>query len=130
MINLHERMLPTSAGIEPRPPGLHSDGASNWATEAFAVFEANVFFPQEHVIYQWKDTKEELHFSLALLLRDEIMKLSVKSPSDGTLSKYLSMLTSGWTFTSLWANSAHYKLIIFLLFFPENRLWHFMQIVS
>ena len=34
MINLHERMLPTSAGLNPRPPGLQSDGASNWATEA------------------------------------------------------------------------------------------------
>ena len=33
-INLHERMLPTSAGLNPRPPGLQSDGASNWATEA------------------------------------------------------------------------------------------------
>ena len=30
------------------------------------------------------------------------------------------------TFTTLWADN---KLIIFL-FFPENRLWHFMQIVS
>ena len=35
MINLHERMLPTSVGgWNPRPPGLQSDGASNWATEA------------------------------------------------------------------------------------------------
>ena len=25
MINLHERMLPTSAAVEPRPPGLQSD---------------------------------------------------------------------------------------------------------
>ena len=29
--------------------------------------------------------------------------------------------------TTLWADD---KLIIFFLFFPENRLWHFMQIVS
>ena len=34
MINLHERMLPTLAGVNPRPPGPQSDGASNWATEA------------------------------------------------------------------------------------------------
>ena len=27
-------MLLTSAGVNPRPPGLQSDGASNWATEA------------------------------------------------------------------------------------------------
>ena len=31
------------------------------------------------------------------------------------------------TFTILRANSAHNKLMIF---FPENRIWHFMQIVS
>ena len=34
MINLHERMLPTSAGVEPATSGLQSDGASNWATKA------------------------------------------------------------------------------------------------
>ena len=26
MINLHERMLPTSAGLNPRPPGIQSNG--------------------------------------------------------------------------------------------------------
>ena len=34
MINLHERMLPTSAGLNPRPPRLQLDGAANWATKA------------------------------------------------------------------------------------------------
>ena len=34
------------------------------------------------------------------------------------------------TFRTLLANSAGDKLIIFFLFFPENRTWHFMQIVS
>ena len=36
------------------------------------------------------------------------------------------------TFTTLWANSADDQLVyIFLFFFsPEDRLWHFMQIVS
>ena len=34
MINLHERMLPTTAGIEPATSWSQSDGASNWATEA------------------------------------------------------------------------------------------------
>ena len=33
-------------------------------------------------------------------------------------------------FTTLWAYSADNKLVIFFLFFPENRIWHFMQIVS
>ena len=34
------------------------------------------------------------------------------------------------TFTFLWANSADDKLVVFFLFFPENRILHFMQIVS
>ena len=31
---------------------------------------------------------------------------------------------------TLWANLADDKLVIFFLFSPENRIWHFMQIVS
>ena len=34
------------------------------------------------------------------------------------------------TFTTLWANSSDDKMTIVFLFFPENRLWHFMQTVS
>ena len=34
------------------------------------------------------------------------------------------------TFTTLLANSANDKLVIVFLFFPENRIQHFMQIVS
>ena len=34
------------------------------------------------------------------------------------------------TFTTFLANSADDKLIFFFLFFPENRIWHFVQIVS
>ena len=32
MINLHERMLRPRRGLNPRPPGLQSDGASNSAS--------------------------------------------------------------------------------------------------
>ena len=34
------------------------------------------------------------------------------------------------TFATLCANSEDGKLLLFFLFFPENRIWHFMQIVS
>ena len=35
------------------------------------------------------------------------------------------------TFTSLWANSAVDKLMIFFSYFsPEKKIWHFKQIVS
>ena len=33
-------------------------------------------------------------------------------------------------FTPVWENSAEDILMIFFLFFSENRIWHFMQIVS
>ena len=32
--------------------------------------------------------------------------------------------------TILWANSADDKLMIFFLLSPENRIWHFMHIIS
>ena len=35
-----------------------------------------------------------------------------------------------FTSTTLWANSADDKLVVFFLFFPENRIWHCKQIVS
>ena len=34
------------------------------------------------------------------------------------------------TFTALWVKSADNNLTIFFLFFPENRLWPFLQIIS
>ena len=34
------------------------------------------------------------------------------------------------TITTLWDNSVDAKLTIFFFFFPQNRPWHFMQIVS
>ena len=33
------------------------------------------------------------------------------------------------TFIAPYANSADDKLVIVLLYFPENGIWHFMQIV-
>ena len=30
----------------------------------------------------------------------------------------------------MYADSADDKLMLFILFFQENRMWHFMQIVS
>ena len=33
------------------------------------------------------------------------------------------------TFAILWTNSADNKFVNFFLFFPENWIWHFMQIV-
>ena len=40
------------------------------------------------------------------------------------------VVNSVLTFTTLLANSADNKLVIFFLFFPENRFWYFIKIVS
>ena len=54
MINLQERMLPTSAELNPRPPGLQSDGASNWATEADLCYIDNWTYSLEVKEYYFK----------------------------------------------------------------------------
>ena len=46
------------------------------------------------------------------------------------LSDFYCQVSIRLTFTSLWANLAEDKLVIFVLLFLENRFWHFMQIVS
>ena len=40
---------------------------------------------------------------------------------------YAGQLISGLTLTTLWADSADDKLIIFFLFFLANWIWHFIQ---
>ena len=45
-------------------------------------------------------------------------------------SSLLPSVFEALTFTTLWVNSADGELIILFLFFPENGIWHFMQIVS
>ena len=40
------------------------------------------------------------------------------------------LITVHLTFTTLWANSAHDKLMLPFLLFQENRIWHFKQIAS
>ena len=47
-----------------------------------------------------------------------------------TNSNVIAFKVHPWTFTTPWANSAYDKLVIVSYFFSENRLWHFIQIVS
>ena len=66
-------------GLNPRPPGLQSDGASNWATEASTITCI-------------------VHVRISL---------------------------------ACWLNISTDEMFLnLLLFSPENRLWHFVQIVS
>ena len=41
----------------------------------------------------------------------------------------INLLSAELPFTTLLAKSADDKLLLFFLFFPENRILHFMQIV-
>ena len=40
----------------------------------------------------------------------------------------IAVVIASLTFATVWANSADNKLMIFFLIFPENCIWHFMQI--
>ena len=50
------------------------------------------------------------------------------------MSEVRHVLKKTWVFSlifiTLWANSAANKIVIFFLFFSENRIWPFMLIVS
>ena len=62
----------------------------------------------------------------------EFSELSPQKPTNNN-----NVCTNTWNlnvtalaFTTLLANSADDKLTVFFLFLPENRIWHFVQIVS
>ena len=59
-------------------------------------------------------------------LMPDATQLNVASAASGSSTAGTRRLT----ITTLWVDSADDKLMIFFLFFLENRIWHFMQIVS
>ena len=79
MINLHERMLPTSAGLNPRPPGLQSDGASNWATEAGSLSDkSNVEdYSKRNEFARWGGGGVHFFRRKALSLQDTVISLNL-----------------------------------------------------
>ena len=67
---------------------------------------------RERIIFHSKSTDNLVDIKLYI-------QVQVTNAADNTL-----------TFTTLWAFLADDKMMLFFLFFPENRIWHFMQIVS
>ena len=68
-------MLPTSEGWNPRPPGLQSDGVSNWATEANRTFlgieySENHFFLKLNICFVggWTRTPLNVEFLFKITL--------------------------------------------------------------
>ena len=47
-----------------------------------------------------------------------------------TVTEFLSVASKRLIFTTLWANSADNKLMVFFLLFPENKIWQILQIIS
>ena len=62
------------------------------------------------------------------VLWEKLEKIHFKMPSAVTFTKHAKHLAL--TCTTQWVNSADGKLMMFFLFFLENRIWHFVQIVS
>ena len=75
------------------------------------------------------DYIEFSHVWASLTLSSQ-MPLNNSCPKIRNKSISLPVDVCNLTFTTLWAFSADDRLMIFFLFFPENRIWHFMQIVS
>ena len=87
----------------------------------------------------WKVDKPTRNFLLVFKSNKHYVFDSLWKPVVGTsLTTYMfswnnkkdQVQTGSLTFTTLWAFSADDKMMLFFLFFPENRIWHFMQIVS
>ena len=74
------------------------------------------FFLIIKILPTWNLQLNSHHNHPSYLLRQEPFYL--------LLDKFLLMLIT------LWADSAVSKLLICFLFFPENKIWHFIQIVS
>ena len=84
--------------------------------------------------FPWKQNKTTKKLSASILNCTLKVKLTMTDLlSIKSIIMHKSLLWEGniimLTFTTPWANSADDKLIFFL-FFAENRIWHFMQIVS
>ena len=109
-------------GLNPRPPGLQSDGAANWATEASLhqltwVFIMCIYWEND----EWRSWSDCIKCADFLTYKPDSFINTVK-PTLTEDSK-----TAALTFTILWVNSADDKLLTFFLFVPENRIRHFMQ---
>ena len=50
--------------------------------------------------------------------------------ANGPITARCRFIKNAYWVTTLWTNSADDKLVAYSLFFPENSIWHFMQIVS
>ena len=97
MINLHERMLPTSGGggggggggLNPRPPGLQSDGASNWATEALHKYQITLCRTNNY----WETDLNVKNLSESL---DRKLYITLKSSRQTVWARFMMITSKMW----------------------------------
>ena len=73
-------------------------------------------------------------FQASKLVNKKFTVAGIDSASRSYLYNYLTHIKHALTFydqkrltfTTLWANSAYDKLMVFFYFLPENRIWHFI----
>ena len=105
-------------GLNPRPPGLQSDGASNWATEASLCF-----FP---FILHFSNSTKNLSISLLIpaVWCSSVASLTVmrvfRDPDISYLPKDLDILTPLHMFPKTWTSLFGY---LFLCLNPCHAEW-------
>ena len=75
---------------------------------------------------------KQLIWSVRILLGADFSHIDWLSagPELARIGEHQKAITQLLTLTMLREDSAEDKLMRFFLFFPDNRIWHFMQIVS
>ena len=82
--------------------------------------DASNEYPQHMFLQRNKENLSKNYHQILLLNKSSASVLVFR----------VNMLKCQLTLTTTWDNSVYDKQIMFFLFFPENRIWNFMQIVS
>ena len=146
MINLHKRMLLTSAGVEPVTswsPVRQRIQLSHRGRRVCVVIRSNTVSVPSTLTFTtlWANFADEKLMTFFLFFSENIITFHAKCPleticmkchlfSGKNKKKYLRVcvvirsntvsVPSTLTFTTLWANFADEKLMTFFLFFSEN----------
>ena len=94
--------------------------AEIWKISEFFIWKCSIF---GHKIFSIYLNRCFRNVTTSLVLNNWALNWSYGYPQHA-------LLIESSTFTTVWAHSADDKWMILFLFFPENRIWRFMQIVS
>ena len=100
-----------------------------------ACLPSNAYYPRtpDYTLYSWVHVRWSEHSDSSFIYGFMSLDYGLDTMITTTIFKDQEDVNgsqpSNITFTTLWAKSAYNKLIIFLLFSPENRISYLMQIV-